>query len=448
MSELALFGGKKAVDKEYTDMFKWPIITKEDEEAVLDVLRRGAMSGTDVTKEFEKDFCSWTGAKYALGTCNGTSAIHAAMYGCGVRRGDEVICPSVTYWASCACAYSLGATPVFVDIDKDTLCIDPRKIEDKITDKTKVIVVVHYLGHPADMDEIMSIAKKHNVKVLEDVSHAQGGMYKGKMLGTIGDVGAMSLMAGKSFAIGEGGMLITDDRELFEHAVAFGSYERFSGSQLNGDPIVSEDLKPLAGLPLGGYKHRMHQLSSAVGRVQIKYYDERCREIRKCMNYFWDLLDGVPGIRTHRVDESTGSTMGGWYAARGIYVPEEVGGLSITRFCEAVRAEGVDFATPGCNRPLHTHALFNTADVYGDGMPTRIANSKHDILSMDNDLEVAENFGSRVFGIPWFKHFDEEIIEKYAKAYKKAALNYSELLEGDEGNPPDIGGWHFFKHTK
>lgn len=442
MSKLALFGGEKAVKQEYPEMFKWPIITKEDEDAVLDVLRRGAMSGTDVTKEFEADFCKWTGSKYALGTCNGTSAIHAALYGCGVRRGDEVICPSVTYWASCTSAYSLGATPVFVDIDENTLCIDPEKIEAKITDRTKVIVVVHYLGHPADMDRIMDIARRHNVKVLEDVSHAQGGMYKGRMLGTIGDVGAMSLMSGKSLAIGEAGILITDDRKLYEHAVAFGSYERFSGD------IESEDLKELAGLPLGGYKHRMHQLSSAVGRVQLKYYDERCAEIRKAMNYFWDLLEGVPGLKAHRVDESTGSTMGGWYAARGIYKSEELGGLSVTRYCEAVRAEGVPEATPGCNLPLHTHALFNTADIYGDGKPTRIANSKHDILGMDNDLTVAENFGSSVYAIPWFKHFDKSIIEEYAEAYRKVALNYKELLEGDPGNPKTLGGWHFFKHTK
>lgn len=442
MSKLALFGGEKAVKQEYPEMFKWPIITKEDEDAVLDVLRRGAMSGTDVTKEFEADFCKWTGSKYALGTCNGTSAIHAALYGCGVRRGDEVICPSVTYWASCTSAYSLGATPVFVDIDENTLCIDPEKIEAKITDRTKVIVVVHYLGHPADMDRIMDIARRHNVKVLEDVSHAQGGMYKGRMLGTIGDIGAMSLMSGKSLAIGEAGILITDDRKLYEHAVAFGSYERFSGD------IESEDLKELAGLPLGGYKHRMHQLSSAVGRVQLKYYDERCAEIRKAMNYFWDLLEGVPGLKAHRVDESTGSTMGGWYAARGIYKSEELGGLSVTRYCEAVRAEGVPEATPGCNLPLHTHALFNTADIYGDGKPTRIANSKHDILGMDNDLTVAENFGSSVYAIPWFKHFDKSIIEEYAEAYRKVALNYRELLEGDPGNPKTLGGWHFFKHTK
>lgn len=213
MSELALFGGPKAVTyvgtglNDGSDMFKWPIVTKEDEDAVLEVLRRGGMSGTDVTKQFEAEYCAWSGSKYALGTCNGTAALYAAMYGVGVGHGDEIICPSVTYWASCTAAYNLGATIVFGDIEADTLCLDPKKLESKISPKTKAIVVVHYMGHPADMDPIMEIAKKYGIKVIEDVSHAQGGLYKGKKLGTIGDVAGSSLMAGKSLAIGEAGIL-------------------------------------------------------------------------------------------------------------------------------------------------------------------------------------------------------------------------------------------------
>ena len=447
MSELALFGGPKAVTYEGTglndgsDMFKWPIVTKEDEEAVLEVLRRGGMSGTDVTKQFEADYCAWSGSKYALGFCNGTASLHAAMYGCGVGRGDEVICPSVTYWASCTAAYSLGATVVFADNDLDTLCLDPTKLESKITPKTKAIVVVHYMGHPADMDPIMEIAKKHGVKVIEDVSHAQGGLYKGRKLGTIGDVAGSSLMSGKSLAIGEAGILQTDNIEIYERAIALGSYERFSKD------IQTEYLKPLAGLPLGGYKHRMHQLSSAMGRVQLKYYDERCVEIRKAMNYFWDLLEGVPGVKAHRVDESTGSNMAGWYAAHGLYRPEELGGLSVTRFCEALRAEGVP-ASPGCNAALHSHELFRTADVYGDGKPTRIANSDYDVREMDKDLVNAEATGAHTYSIPWFKHYWPEVIEQYANAFKKVAANYKELLAEDPGNPAMIGGYHFFNHSK
>ncbi len=444
MSKLALLGGEKFVTKEAGNMFKWPIVTKEDEDAVLEVLRAGAMSDSSVTKAFEEDWCKWTGSKYALGTNNGTSALHCAMFGCGVGHGDEIICPSITYWASCTAVFNLGATVVFCDIDPITRNIDPKKLESKITKKTKAIVVVHYESYPADMDEIMAIAKKHNIKVIEDVSHAQGGKYKGRMLGTIGDVGAASLMSGKSFAMGEAGILQTDNKEIYDRAIAFGMYERF-----NNDNIDTESLKPYVGLPLGGFKFRMHQLSSAMGRVQIKYYDERCAEIDKAMNYFLDLIDDLPGMRPRRVDYSTGSTMAGWYATTGIYVPEELGGLSVTRFTEAIRAEGVEGGvTAGCNRPLHTHPIFQTADVFGEGKPTRIANSETDIREMDKDLEVAENIGKYTFHLPWFKHFDKELIEQYAGAFRKVCENYKDLLPGDEGDPEKIGGWHRHQHKK
>ncbi len=442
MSKLAIFGGPKAVQKDPKDIFTWPIITKEDEEAALEVLRRGGMSGTDVTLKFEEEFAEWQGTKYALAFNNGTSSIQAAMYACGVGVGDEIICPSVTYWASATQVFSLGGTVVFAEVDPDTLCIDPDDIEHRISDRTKAIVVVHYLGHPADMDRIMEIAKKHNIKVIEDVSHAQGGLYKGRKLGTIGDVGAMSLMSGKSLAIGEGGMLVTDDREIYERAIVLGHYEKFT------DDFETDYLKPYTGLPMGGYKYRMHQISSAVGRVQLKYYDERCKEIRKAMNYFWDLLEGVPGLKAHRVKEDAENNMAGWYAPHGIYKADELGGLSVTRFTEAVRAEGVGECYPGCNAALHTHELFNTCDVYGHGKPTRIANASRDVRELDKSLPISEKIGSIIYWIPWFKKFYPEIIEEYANAYKKVAENYEELLEGDSGNPPKLGGWHFFKHTE
>jgi perosamine synthetase len=442
-SKLALFGGPKAINKPVEDMFTWPIITKEDEDAVLEVLRRRAMSGTDVTAEFEKKFAEWQGTEYALGFNNGTSALHAAMFACKLGVGDEIICPSVTYWASAAQIYSLGATVVFTGINPVTLCLDPKDIEDRITEQTKAIMVVHYLAHPADMDSIMEIAKRHHLKVIEDVSHAQGGLYKGRKLGTIGDVGAMSLMTGKSFAIGEAGMLVTNDREIYERAIAFGHYERF-----NDNNIQTEALKPYVGLPLGGYKYRMHQMSSAVGLVQLKYYDERCAEIRKAMNYFWDLLEGIPGVKAHRPPKDSGSNMAGWYAAHGLYRPEELGGLSVTRFTEAVRAEGYSDCYPGCNAALHTHSLFKTCDVYGHGKPTRIANSKRDVREFDQNMGASEQIGSLIYWIPWFKHYRPEVIKQYAEAFRKVAENYQELLKDDPGNPSNLGVWHFFKHSK
>lgn len=435
---LALLGGTKTIKEEHVEMFKWPIITEEDEAAALAVIRSGAMSGTDITKQFEKEFAQWLDMQYALGFNNGTSSLLAAMYGCKVGVGDEIICPSVTYWASALPAYSLGATVVFAEIDPTTLCLDPNDIEHRITERTKAIVVVHYLGHPADMDAIMAIAQKHNIKVIEDVSHAMGGYYKGQRVGTIGDVGAMSLMSGKSLAIGEAGIFVTNDREIYERAIAFGHYERFN------DDIQTEELKPYAGLPFGGYKFRMHQVSSAIGRVQLKYYDERIAEIDKAMNYFWDCLEGVPGIKAHRPAKDSDSTMGGWYAVRGHYIPEELDGLSVTRFCEAVRAEGVAIDA-GCNLPLHLHPLQHVVDVYGHGRPTVIANAGRDIRQPAGSLPISENIASRVYTVPWFKQYKPDIIDQYVEAFRKVIANYKELLDGDTGNPKRIGSWNFFK---
>ncbi len=430
MSKLALLGGPSAVAGLNEQLFNWPIITKEDEEAVLEVLRRGGMSSTDVTRLFEEEFAEWSGRKYALGFHNGTAAIQAAMFGCRVGVGDEVICPSLTYWASCLPAFSLGATIVFAEVEQDSLCLDPKDIEHRITDRTRAIIPVHYCGYPADMDPIVEIASRHGVKVIEDVSHAQGGLYKGKMLGKFGDVGAMSLMSGKSFAAGEAGIFATDDKEIVERAIAFGHYDRFNES------IESEELRPFMGLPMGGYKFRVHQLSSALARVQLKHYDERCEEIRRAMNYFWDGLEGVAGIRAHRPPKDSGNNMAGWYAPRGLYRPEELGGLSVTRFCEAVRAEGVEACRPGANSPLHLHPLLNTCDVYGHGRPTRLANATRDVLQPKGSLPVTEKIPSRVYSIPWFKHHRPEETDAYIEAFRKLLRDTKSCWKTIRAMPP------------
>ncbi|MBT7301487.1 MAG: DegT/DnrJ/EryC1/StrS family aminotransferase [Victivallales bacterium] len=417
--KLALLGGPKTVKLADGDIFTWPIVTEEDEQAVLAVLRRGGMSGTDVTKQFEKEMAEWHGVEHALGFSSGTAALHSAMWACGVRRGDEIIVPGFTYWASGLPALNLGATVVFADIDPDTLCLDPNDIEHRITDRTKAIVPVHLSGYPADMDPIMEIAERHGLKVIEDVSHAHGGRYKGRLLGTIGHVGAFSLMSGKSFAVGEAGMFITDDRAIYERGLAFGHYGRHN-------ELTLPELVAGAGMPWGGFKYRMHQLSAAVGRVQLKHYAARVTEIQKAMNHFWDAIGDVPGIKAHRPDPSNGSCIGGWYAARGLYRPEELGGLPVAKFCEAVKAEGTRAGMTG-RRAIHLHPIFNDIDVYGDDAPTRIAFSDRDLRQPEGSLPVAEAFHERTVMIPWFKHYRPETIEQHAAAYRKVALNADQL---------------------
>jgi dTDP-4-amino-4,6-dideoxygalactose transaminase len=436
MTKLALLGGNKAVRTDPADMFNWPIVTKEMEDSVLEVLRAGKMSGIDVTQKFEKEFAEWHGVKYALAHNNGTAAIHGAMFGLGIGYGDEIICPSVTYWASCLPVYSLGGTVVFADIDPNTLCIDPRDIEHRISRRTKAIVVVHYSGMPADMDPIMEVARKYNLKVIEDASHAHGALYKGRLVGTIGDVGCFSIMSGKSFAAGEGGMMITNDRRVYERAIIFGHYERHSSD------VQLSDLISGAGLPWGGYKYRMHQLTSAVGLIQLRKYREEMEEIDKAMNYFWDQLEGTKGIRAHRPAKGSGTTKGGWYYPLGFYRSEELGGLSIQRFCEAVRAEGAA-CSPGCNPPLHLHPVFNTIDVYGQGRPTRIANlpPNVDIRQPPGSLPVSERIVREVFSVPWFKHFRQEIIDEYVEAFRKVSEHYEDLIPGDTKVSEEAQSW-------
>jgi perosamine synthetase len=172
--QLALLGGPKAIADVPRELFRWPAVTEEDEQAVLEVLRAGSMSNSDVTKLFEAEYAAYQGTEFALSFCNGTAALLSAMYGCGVRRGDEIITPSLTYWATALPAFSLGATVVFADIDAGSLCMDPRDIEHRITSHTKAVVVTHYCGHPVEMDPIMEIARAHKLKVIEDVSHAHG----------------------------------------------------------------------------------------------------------------------------------------------------------------------------------------------------------------------------------------------------------------------------------
>jgi len=430
-SSLALLGGTPAIAVPPSPgLFEWPIITSEDEEAVLDVLRRGAMSGNEISKEFEREYAEWAGTRFALTYPNGTEALRAAFWACGVGAGDEIICPSLTYWASCTPALSLGAAVNFADVHRDTLCIDPADIEHRIGPRTRLIVAVHIIGHPCDMDPIMDIARRHGIKVVEDISQAAGARYKGRALGTFGDVACTSLMSGKGLAAGEGGMMTTNDRTIYERCISYGFYERTGvPSRFNApDAQVSmEELTPYIGVPMGGFKHRLNQLSSAMGRVQLRHYPERMREIQAAMNRFWDMLDGAPGLKAHRVDGADGSTMGGWYTPRGLYRAEEAGGLSCERFCEAVRAEGFDYCWSGFYPPLHLHPVFNTADLFRQGRPTMVAFGQRDVRQGPGSLPVSESVDDITYFVPAFKKDRPADIRRYADAFRKVAENADAL---------------------
>ncbi len=426
--KLALLGGTPVVGKAeapaYRSLFKWPIVNEAMRKANDRVLCSGNMSGTDIADEFEKKFAAWNGTKYASSAPNGTASLIAAFYAVGLGPGDELICPSITYWASCLGAIHLGASVVFADINPDTLTLDPASFEAHITPRTKAVVPVHVYGQPCDMDPIMAIAKKHGIKVVEDVSHAQGGLYKGRKLGTIGDCGAMSLMTGKSFAIGEGGMFVTNDRELYRRVVRWGQYERIKRN------FSAEEIALTNNLPFGGVKNRLNQCSAAIGIEQLKKYDSECAEIEKAMLYYHKGIEDVKGIRMiyPKWDKSNKA---GWYYSRSLYSPEAFGGVKVETFVTALNKEVGRGFDVGCNFPLHTSSIFDDADIFGNGKPPAKRNLPDGVSpkALTGRLPVAESILSRVIGDPSFKHFDAPKIDMFIEAVHKVAANVDALRE-------------------
>lgn len=442
MEKLALLGGKPLLNEAAPEeLFKWPVITKEDEEAVLEIVRTNGFSNFDRTIEFQDQFAKWQGRKYALAFTNGTMSLAAAMFAIGLGAGDEIICTTKTYWASIVQASTLGATPVFCNIGDD-LNMDPADLERCLSPRTKAIMVVHYAAYPCDMDAIMEFANKHNLYVIEDVSHAHGSLYKGKKCGNFGHIAAMSMMSMKTFAAGEMGMVVTDDVKLYERAMAYGHYERNNAKWIKESP----ELHPYSHIPLGGVKGRVNQVSAVLGMGQLKYFDERLSVINKAMNYFFDLIEGVPGIKPRRCDTSDGSYMGGFYCPLVTYHPEELGGLSVGRFREALNEElgGVFKAWEGANFCLHNHEYFKSFDFFGLGKPTRIAFEDRDVR--EDDACLAPSDKKYCLSVPCFRVYDEKWIELIASAYKKVAENYEQLLENDTKEEQG-GRWHGFENT-
>ena len=431
---LAMLGGAPIVSKteaqNYKKLFHWPIVNDAMRKVNDQVLCAGTMSGWNIADEFEKKFAAWNGTKYASSAPNGTASLIAAFYAIGLGPGDELICPSITYWASCLGAIHLGATVVFADVEPDTLTLDPKSFEAHITPRTKAVVPVHVYGQPCDMDPIMAIARKHGIKVVEDVSHAQGGLYKGRKLGTIGDCGAMSLMSGKSFAIGEGGMLVTNDKEIYRRVVRWGQYERISRD------FSAQELVRTNCLPFGGVKNRLNQCSAAIGIEQLKKYDSECAVIEKAMRYYHDGIKDVKGIKMI-YPKWDNSTKAGWYFSRSIYDSGYFEGVSAKTFSRALNCELSQFKYDAvCNFPLHTSSIFDDEDIFGNGNPTakRFLPAGVTPKALTGRLPVAESVLSRVIGDPQFKLFEKEHIDRYIEAVHKVAANIGALRDWEKKN--------------
>jgi perosamine synthetase len=234
-------------------------------------------------KEFEEKFSSYLGSKYGIAVCNGTVALETALFAAGITKGDEVIMPTFTIISCASAALRLGAKPVLVDSEPETWNMDVTQIEGKITNRTKAIMPVHIYGHPVDMDPVMELAEKYDLKVIEDAAEVHGALYKGKKAGVIGDVGSFSFYANKIITTGEGGMVVTDDEETAERArsyrnLCFKPGHRFYHTEL-------------------GENFRMTNLQAAVGVAQLEQIERFVKVKREMARKYSEGLAGIPGLK-------------------------------------------------------------------------------------------------------------------------------------------------------
>jgi UDP-4-amino-4,6-dideoxy-N-acetyl-beta-L-altrosamine transaminase len=252
-------------------------IDEEDIQAVAEVLRSDYLTTGPKVEEFEKVVADYVGAKYAVAVSNGTAALHIACLAAGIGQGDEVITTPITFAASANCVLYCGGTPVFADIKKDTYNIDPQDIERKITDKTKAIIAVHYTGQPCEMDAIHAIAKKHNLLVIEDGAQVISGQYKGKMVGGLSDMTTFSFHPVKPVTTGEGGMVLTNHKELYERLKLFHTHGITRQPEMmhsNDGPWYYEQLEL-------GYNYRITDIQCALGISQMRKLDRFAEHRRK-----------------------------------------------------------------------------------------------------------------------------------------------------------------------
>lgn len=254
-----------------------PLIDESELNNVIEAVKSGWISSKgEFIKKFEERFARYCGVKYGVSTSNGTAALHLALVALGIKRGDEVIVPDLTFIAAANAVTYCNAKPVFVDVHRDYWCIDPAKIKEKITSKTKAIIVVHLYGHPCDMDTIIDIAQKHHLYIIEDVAEAHGAEYKGKKVGSFGDISCFSFYGNKIITTGEGGMCLTNNEELAEKMRILRDHGMNPNRKYWHDVI--------------GFNYRMTNLQAAIGLAQLQKIDELIEEKRRIAKLYAEYL--------------------------------------------------------------------------------------------------------------------------------------------------------------
>jgi 8-amino-3,8-dideoxy-alpha-D-manno-octulosonate transaminase len=334
-TDLALNGGPKAKTTDNIPMYPGGLeIGDAEKRQVMEVLDRkylfryyGPKSFPSKVSEFEHAFASRMGAKHCLAVNSCTSALITSMVACGVGPGDEVIVPGYTFFASCAAIVAAKAIPVIAEVD-ETLTMDPYDFEKKITEATKAVLVVHMRGVPCDMDSIMDIARRHGLRVIEDVAQAVGGTYKGKSLGTFGDCGCFSFQYHKIITAGEGGAIITNDDLLYDRCMGYHDTaacwrpNRFATERYAGELFC-------------GVNYRMSEITGAIMIAQLDRLDDLIESMRRAQRRIIDGINNTPGIRLRPTYDDSGDV--------GIclifYLND---GNKVERFVEALQAEGIN----------------------------------------------------------------------------------------------------------
>lgn len=339
-TSLALLGGQPVRTKPWPT---WPVHGEAEEQAVLRVVRSGKwgkLDGQEVST-FEKRFAHYCGAKHGIACVNGTVTLRIALLAAGLQAGDEVIVPPYTFLATATAVVEANATPIFVDIDRTTVNLDPAKIEAAITSRTRAIICVHLGGLPCDMDAIMSIAKRHNLTVIEDAAHAHGSAYKSRPVGGIGHMGSFSFQSSKNLNSGEGGILVTNDDTLADACRSIHNCGRIPGGAWYEHHVISAN-------------YRLNEFAGAILNAQLDRLDDQTDTRDRNGRYLDGQLAQIPGITPQKRDPSCTRNAYHLYLFR---YNQQVHGVPRNRFLDALAAEGVPVSS-GYVLPLYKQSLF------------------------------------------------------------------------------------------
>lgn len=350
---LAIDGGKPIRTK--GPIIEQDVFDDEELEALIEVARKKQLRRGEATEVYERNLAEWFGVKHAIAVSSGTTSLHIALAAFGIGPGQEVIVTPYTFIASDTCVLEQNAIPIFADIDRQTLGLDPEDIERKITPRTKAIIPVHLAGNPVDMDAIMDIARRHNLWVLEDAAQSLGATYKGSKVGTIGHVGSFSTITGKITNTGEGGFVITNDDDLYEKMWGYMDFARRRS--------MGKASKYHWGLPCTNY--RITNLQAAIGIQQMKRADSLIARRTENARYLSEQLSDLPGVVVPG-ESAWGERVYFYYI---LQLLPEVLGTDMVNFAMALAAEGVydlnNIRTTRWLMPQYLEPLFLNKSGYG-----------------------------------------------------------------------------------